>query len=304
MNNNKPFSIETILGLMTIVLGFHYFISFRFLFGYLKLHNLEFLPLISFNDITFSCIEINFKLFKLALIGLIWIFIWFFIGNDKWIIKKKSFFFSKIEFFSNKEKFQKRNSQVIIFTIVIGLILVFIYCLFLIFKLSKFSEVYLILILLLIPFAIILNIKNWTTRIFFTLIILGLTEALMFLLIITFSFMSFPDIFLLLIIIIVPFAFILFIKKRNLIFIAHLILIFIWINLFIDNFFNSIKKQKSTFSSKLEISFNVNEKQILTSDTLQCIFYGYENIVLYNTKKHEYLKFRTNEISDIKYLKK
>lgn len=221
------------------------------LYGSLKLHGLEFFPLISFNDITFTCIELNFNLIILAMSGLTWIFLWLLLGKDKWLHDLKSKVSKPIDNFFNK--YQKK----------------------------KIASRLLLLLILLVGSALVT----------FTLFLL-------------FSTLSSADIYLRLIFIIVPVSFILFQKKRNLILLAHMVIMFFWVNVFIDDVLEKTKIDQKDYSPEYEITFNSDKEQITSSDSLQWIFYGYENLVLFDKTKQEYLLFKTNHIDNVRFLKK
>ena len=81
MNNNKV-SIQNIVGLFTIILGTHYFLSFRWFYGMLKIWGVDFFSVISIEDLTFPYAHLNISVLALSSLGFVGILWWDFTSNN------------------------------------------------------------------------------------------------------------------------------------------------------------------------------------------------------------------------------
>lgn len=82
MDNNR-ISIQNIAGLFSVILGTHYFLSFRWFYGMLKIWGIDSLAVISLEDLTFPYAHLNISVISLSSIGFLGIFWWKFASNKE-----------------------------------------------------------------------------------------------------------------------------------------------------------------------------------------------------------------------------
>lgn len=69
-----PFS--EVLSLLSVILGMHYFFSYKLLYGILEIYGISHLPIITLEDLTFCMAKYHISLFAISQYGLFWILIW------------------------------------------------------------------------------------------------------------------------------------------------------------------------------------------------------------------------------------
>ena len=81
--NNSNLSFENILGVISVIMAAHYFLSYRWFYGMLKIWGIENLSIITMEDLTFSFVHFNITILLLSATGFLWIFLWSFISSNK-----------------------------------------------------------------------------------------------------------------------------------------------------------------------------------------------------------------------------
>ena len=220
-----PNYITNIIGFITLVFSFHYFLSYKWLKGKFAIYGLDDLPLISIDDVTFSFAHINFLLIKLALIGFVLILlIKLFLSNEIW----KNFDTNVVGQF-------KQNWKLMGIKLRIGLLMIFIFFLLWIgFEILRENEL-----------SIPLKISSF-------FITYGL-----------------------------PFTYVFWVKKRNLILGIYFVSIVIWTNATVDYSLNIFRwSENSRNKNTAALNFTFQGEDVEVSDSLQLIFHGYKYLIL------------------------
>ena len=162
--------ISLIVSFISILLSVHYFYSYRILTSYLKYHHLDYMSIITFEDITLSFGNDNFMIFSISGLGLMWIYLWHLVIINEEKLRKDTklyfaSFFDKIsQWIIHNLKIQKKTLSKI--KIITTLVLFSIILFFIIFWNYNINKSFNLFILFLINFIVIpiIYILMWKKR--------------------------------------------------------------------------------------------------------------------------------------------
>lgn len=80
--------LSLIAGFISIVLSIHYFYSYRILTGLFKANHLDYMSIITFEDICYQLGNVNIMIMSIAGSGLIWIYLWHLVIIDEVELRK------------------------------------------------------------------------------------------------------------------------------------------------------------------------------------------------------------------------
>ncbi len=79
----QKFTIENLAGIISIIIGVHYYLSYKWLYGLLSIWGIETLSIITFEDLTFPFANLNISVILLSTFGFIGILYWNLVSNKK-----------------------------------------------------------------------------------------------------------------------------------------------------------------------------------------------------------------------------
>lgn len=74
MKGKVKISAGQIASFITVLLAFHYYLSYEWIYGLLGIYGLQHLAIITIEDLLFTFVNVNFTVIKLASLGFLWIF--------------------------------------------------------------------------------------------------------------------------------------------------------------------------------------------------------------------------------------
>ena len=97
MNSNKNISLNNIWQLITVILSFHYFLSYRWINGLLEIYGLDHFSIITIQDVMFPFVKLNYTIIGLCSIGFIVIFYFRFILTNETYLKADKILKKKLQ---------------------------------------------------------------------------------------------------------------------------------------------------------------------------------------------------------------
>lgn len=79
----KKLTIENIVGVISIIIGIHYYLSYKWLYGLLKIWGIESFSIITLEDLTFPFANLNITVILLSIFGFIGVFCWHLLSDEK-----------------------------------------------------------------------------------------------------------------------------------------------------------------------------------------------------------------------------
>lgn len=74
--SNYQINLNSLLALISMLVAYNYFFSFKWLHGFLSLHGLDTFAIITIDDLTFPFALLNLSLFSLSSFGFLWMLWW------------------------------------------------------------------------------------------------------------------------------------------------------------------------------------------------------------------------------------
>ncbi len=129
--------IDAIGKLIPIIIGIHYFLSYRWLSGLLKIWKIDYLDIITFEDLTFPFAEHNIIIFKFNFLGLILILL--ILSLIHYIKKQKNTIELQILYLKIKRwvKINKKNKFILVLGLIFSTILLIAFICYIWYQLSK-----------------------------------------------------------------------------------------------------------------------------------------------------------------------
>jgi len=245
-SSNKNISLNNIWQLITVILSFHYFLSYRWINGLLEIYGLDGFSIITIQDVMFPFAGLNYTIIGLCSIGFIVIFYFKFILTNETYLKADIIFKKNFKE-GAKEIFKHKSIKSTLFKIVAFLII-------------SISTIILFRNYLKIP-------ENGGYYIFWFLVLF----------------------------ILIPVIYVIWVKKRTLILGAFLFLTFLWANQFIDKIL--IDSKNTTPTTITNVSFNYHNKNIKTNDSLVFLYRSYEFLILRDKKTKKNMLFENENVS-------
>ena len=249
----KPF--QTIIPILTAL---HFYLSFQWLYKYLKQVNLEMSGVITLQDLLFHFADLNQGVIVIALSGLTFVII------TKLIVSKQTYNSLNTRTIMRFKKDVKANRD--------------------------FYR----------------TIKKRSGKILYIIIIYGSFTAISSIIIYN-SFKIIMDgelpswvILFMLLFIIAPLAYIVYVPKRNTIALVSLLILLKFSNLLIDKIVKDSFTKKPENFVEMSFIYKGNQKIKTNRDTLWSFYEGYKYIILRNPKTNETFKFEPELVTNIK----
>lgn len=244
--NSNTFSINNLWTLITIILSFHYYLSYRWISGLLEIYGLNSLSIITIQDIMFSFVNLNYTVIGLCSMGFVILFYIRLTLKNKTYSKADKTFSKNLKKFLNTI-FTHKSSKNTIFKIISAL---------------------LIIIVGYILFKHYLNIPKNGGSFFISLIILF---------------------------IVIPITYVIWVKKRAIILGGYIFIIFMWSNKFIDKII--VDTQNNASEHKTGVSFIYEGKSIKTNDSLIFILQSYKYLIIKDLKTNKNKLYENENIT-------